>query len=80
MPYTCIVVEADWNQILSGDFEQDIGIKSIFGTVKAIIEKFGVPVYFREDRELSRDFTLTFLEKSVKNCELLPPLRKREES
>ena len=65
----CVVVEANYRDIICGSYRSEANPNSIIGTIATIIIDFGVPIYFCSDRQAAGRFTKEFLVKYYKSKE-----------
>jgi len=57
----CVVVEANYRDILGACYQSDAHPNALIGTISSIIIDFGVPVYFCSDRQAACRFVEGFL-------------------
>ena len=53
---SCIVVEADLEDLLSGDYRSGAHPASVVGAALSIVVDYGVPVFFCSNRQCARRF------------------------
>ena len=59
--HACVVVEANLDDIFSGDYRCGAHPNSVFGAAMSIIIDYGVPVYFCSNRQIARRFVEEYL-------------------
>ena len=60
-PCACVVVEANLDDVFTGDYRSGAHPNSVFGATMSIIIDYGVPVYFCSNRQIARRFVMEFL-------------------
>ena len=61
MPYSCIVVEANLDDILLGDYQSNASPLSVFNMANSIITDWKVPIYYCSNRQIACRFTQEYL-------------------
>ncbi|MCK9328047.1 MAG: hypothetical protein M0P69_21305 [Bacteroidales bacterium] len=71
-PCACVIVEANLDDVFTGDYRSGAHPSSILGATLSIIVDYGVPVYFCSNRQLARRFVMEFLlryyRKGIDSC------------
>jgi len=71
-PCACVVVEANLDDVFTGDYRSGAHPNSILGATLSIIVDYGIPVYFCSNRQIARRFVMEFLlryyQKGVNSC------------
>lgn len=67
MDFACVVIEAGWDQILSGLPESGLNPKTIYRTFLSWSQRYGVPWFAMPDRCLAEITTFRLLEKYWEN-------------
>ena len=58
---SCIVVEANLDDVFTGDYRSGAHPNSIIGATMSIIVDYGIPIYFCSNRQIARRFVMEFL-------------------
>lgn len=72
----CVVVEANWEDIVNGKYDSKVSPSSVMGTVCVITSKFGIPIYFLSNRQHAQ----IWLEKYMINIAGINECSETEES
>lgn len=59
--HSCVVVEANMEDVLAGAYQSGAHPNSVFGAAISIIVDYDVPVYFCSNRQVARRFVEEFL-------------------
>ena len=73
-PCACVVVEANLDDVFTGDYRSGANPNSILGATMSIIVDYGVPVYFCSNRQIACRFVLEFLlryhQRGIDSCHM----------
>ncbi len=71
-PCACVVVEANLDDVFTGEYHSGAHPNSILGATLSIIVDYGIPVYFCSNRQIARRFVMEFLmryhRKGIDSC------------
>ena len=61
MPYSCIVVEANLEDILLGNYQSNASPLSVFNMANSIIADWKIPIFYCSNRQIACRFTQEYL-------------------